>query len=79
ESTQDNNAEAEDVPLFLENARDVVRRFRTHPSIVMWIGRNEGVPQPILQTALQDMIWEEDGGRLYKGSSRIINLGGSGP
>ncbi len=79
ESTQDNNAEAEDVPLFVQNARDVVRRFRTHPSIVMWIGRNEGVPQPILQTALQDMIWEEDGGRLYKGSSRIINLGGSGP
>ncbi len=79
ESTQDNNAEAEDVPLFMDNARDVVRRFRTHPSIVMWIGRNEGVPQPILQTALQDMVWDEDGGRLYKGSSRIINLGGSGP
>ena len=79
ESTQDNNAEAEDVPLFVGNARDVVRRFRTHPSIALWIGRNEGVPQPILQAALQDMVWDEDGGRLYKGSSRIINLGGSGP
>ena len=79
ESTQDNDAEAEDVPLFVANARDTVRRFRTHPSIVLWIGRNEGVPQPILQTALQDMVWEEDGTRMYKGNSRIINLAGSGP
>ncbi|MGK6323200.1 glycosyl hydrolase 2 galactose-binding domain-containing protein [Sphingomonas sp. DT-51] len=79
ESTQDNDAEAQDVPLFVANARDVVRRYRTHPSIVLWFGRNEGVPQPALQTALQDMVWEEDGTRLYKGNSRIINLGGSGP
>ncbi|WP_445192616.1 glycosyl hydrolase 2 galactose-binding domain-containing protein [Sphingomonas sp. Tas61C01] len=79
ESTQDNDAEAEDVPLFVANARDTVRRFRTHPSIMLWIGRNEGVPQPILQTALQDMVWEEDGTRMYKGNSRIINLAGSGP
>jgi hypothetical protein len=79
ESTEDNDAEAEDVPLFVANARDTVRRFRNHPSIVLWIGRNEGVPQPILETALQDMVWREDGTRLYKGSSRIINFAGSGP
>ncbi|MBD8699648.1 beta galactosidase jelly roll domain-containing protein [Sphingomonas sp. CFBP 13714] len=79
ESTQDNDAEAQDVPLFVANARDVVRRYRTHPSIILWFGRNEGVPQPILQTALQDMVWREDGTRLYKGNSRVINLGGSGP
>jgi hypothetical protein len=79
ESTQDNDAEAQDVPLFVANARDVVRRYRTHPSIVLWFGRNEGVPQPVLQTALQDMVWQEDGTRIYKGNSRVINLGGSGP
>ncbi|SDA24603.1 LamG-like jellyroll fold domain-containing protein [Sphingomonas sp. NFR15] len=79
ESTQDGDAEAQDVPLFVANARDVVRRYRTHPSIVLWFGRNEGVPQPALQTALQDMVWQEDGTRLYKGNSRIINLAGSGP
>ena len=79
ESTQDNDAEAQDVPLFVANARDVVRRYRTHPSIVLWFGRNEGVPHPALQSALQDMVWQEDGTRLYKGNSRIINLGGSGP
>ena len=79
ESTQDNDAEAEDVPLFVANARDVVRRFRNHPSIVLWNGRNEGVPQPILQAALQDMVREEDGTRLYTGNSRLVNFGGSGP
>jgi hypothetical protein len=79
ESTQDNDAEAEDVPLFVANARDTVRRYRNHPSIVLWFGRNEGVPQPILQTALQDLVWAEDGTRMYKGNSRIINLAGSGP
>jgi hypothetical protein len=79
ESTQDGDAEAQDVPLFVANARDVVRRYRTHPSIVLWFGRNEGVPQPALQNALQEMVWQEDGTRLYKGNSRIINLAGSGP
>jgi hypothetical protein len=79
ESTQDGDAEAQDVPLFVANARDVVRHYRTHPSIVLWFGRNEGVPQPALQNALQEMVWQEDGTRLYKGNSRIINLAGSGP
>ena len=79
ESTQDNDAEAEDVPLFVANALDVVRRFGHHPSIVLWNGRNEGVPQPILQSALQDMVREADGTRLYTGNSRLVSFGGSGP
>ena len=48
ESTQNYNVEAEDPALFLENARDTILRFRNHPSIVVWCGRNEGVPQPII-------------------------------
>lgn len=79
ESTQDYNIEAEDVPLFLANAQDVVRRFRNHPSIVLWFGRNEGVPQPILNEGLADLIRHEDGTRLYMGSSNRINLHDSGP
>ncbi|MEG3165692.1 LamG-like jellyroll fold domain-containing protein [Sphingomonas sp. PB2P19] len=79
ESTQDYNIEAQDVPLFAANAEDVVRRFRNHPSIVAWFGRNEGVPQPILNEKLQAIINREDGTRLYMGSSNRVNLQNSGP
>ncbi len=79
DSTQDYNAEAQDVPLFLDNARDVVRRFRNHPSIVMWCGRNEGVPQPVLNQGLIRVFREEDGTRYYSPSSNRVNLRDSGP
>ncbi len=78
-STQNYNVEPQDVPLFLANARDVVARFRNHPSIVMWCGRNEGVPQPILNEGLIDVLREEDGTRYYSPGSNRINLRDSGP
>ncbi len=79
ESTEDYNVEAQDPALFMTNATDVVKRYRNHPSIVVWFGRNEGVPQPILNEALQNLIEKEDGTRLYMGSSNRINLQNSGP
>ena len=79
ESTQDYNIEAQDPQLFMTNATDTVKRFRNHPSIVVWFGRNEGVPQPILNEALQSLIHREDGTRLYMGSSNRVNLQNSGP
>ncbi len=79
ESTQDYNMEAEDPQLFLANATDAVRRFRNHPSIVAWFGRNEGVPQPILNNGLDTLLRAEDGTRLYMPSSNAVNLQGSGP
>jgi len=79
ESTQDYNLEAQDPQLFLQNAADVVSRFRNHPSIMVWIGRNEGVPQPILNEGLERLTRELDGTRYYAGSSNRINLQNSGP
>ncbi|MEG8042242.1 glycoside hydrolase family 2 TIM barrel-domain containing protein [Sphingomonas sp. LR59] len=79
ESTQDYNLEAQDPALFMTNATDVVKRYRNHPSIVAWFGRNEGVPQPILNEALETLIDTEDGTRLYMGSSNRVNLQNSGP
>ncbi|WP_294219085.1 LamG-like jellyroll fold domain-containing protein, partial [uncultured Sphingomonas sp.] len=79
ESTQDYNIEAQDPALFMANATDVVKRYRNHPSIVVWFGRNEGVPQPVLNERLQDLIATEDGTRLYMGSSNKVNLQNSGP
>jgi hypothetical protein len=78
-STQNYNAEPEDPALFLENARDVILRFRSHPSIVMWCGRNEGVPQPILNEGLIELIDSLDGTRYYSPSSNQVNLQNSGP
>ena len=78
-STQDWNVEPEDPALFVENARDVVKRFRNHPSIVLWCGRNEGVPQPVLNEGLIRTFAELDGTRYYSPSSNRVNLRDSGP
>ena len=79
ESTEDYNLEAADVPLFLDNVRDTVRHFRNHPSIIIWCGRNEGVPQPILNEGVIDVLRKEDGTRYYTPGSNRINLRNSGP
>jgi hypothetical protein len=79
ESTQDYNVEVQDPALFLANARDTILRFRNHPSIVIWCGRNEGVPQPILNEGLIDLTNSLDGTRYYSPTSNQVNLQNSGP
>lgn len=79
EVTTDSNVEAEDPQLFLANARDTLLRYRNHPSIVMWCGRNEGVPQPIINRGLIRLIHQLDGTRYYSPSSNQVNLEPSGP
>jgi len=78
-STQNYNAEPGDPQLFIDNARDTVRHYRNHPSIVVWCGRNEGVPPPFLNEKLIQVFHEEDGTRFYSPSSNQVNLRSSGP
>lgn len=78
-STQDFQVEPQDPQLFLQNAEDTVQRYRNHPSIVLWFGRNEGVPQPILNEGLADLVAKYDGTRHFTGSSNTVNLQNSGP
>jgi hypothetical protein len=78
-STQNYNIEPEDPALFLENARDTISRFRNHPSIAVWCGRNEGVPQPILNQGLEELARTVDGTRYYTPTSNQVNLQNSGP
>ena len=78
-STQDFQVEPQDPALFLSNARDVISRYRNHPSIAVWFGRNEGVPQPIINEGLAELAASLDGTRYYTGSSNSVNLQGSGP
>jgi hypothetical protein len=79
ESTQNYNLEAKDPALFLQNARDSILRFRHHPSIVVWCGRNEGVPQPVINEGLAALVRTLDHTRYYTGSSNQVNLRNSGP
>ena len=79
QSTQNFQVEPEDPQLFIANARDAIARYRNHPSIVVWFGRNEGVPYPMLNESLDDAVAQLDGTRWYTGSSNTINLQGSGP
>jgi hypothetical protein len=45
----------------------------------MWCGRNEGVPQPVLNEGLADLFLRLDGTRYYSPSSNRVNLRDSGP
>jgi hypothetical protein len=79
ESTQNYNIEAQDPELFLTNARDSILHFRHHASIILWCGRNEGVPQPIINEGLAKLVRTLDHTRYYTGSSNRVNLRNSGP
>ncbi|WP_408590335.1 glycosyl hydrolase 2 galactose-binding domain-containing protein [Novosphingobium sp.] len=79
QSTQNFQVEPQDPALFLANAADTVKRYRNHPSIVVWFGRNEGVPYPMLNEGLDDLLFRLDGTRWFTGSSNTVNLQGSGP
>jgi hypothetical protein len=79
DSTQNYNLEPDDSALFLANAGDTISRFRNHPSIVMWCGRNEGMPAPAVNEGLDELVRSLDGTRYYMGSSNVVNLQNSGP
>ena len=78
-STQDYQMEPEDPGLFLANAEDTIRRYRNHPSIAAWFGRNEGVPPRLINEGLERLTRTLDGTRWYTGSSNSVNLWFSGP
>ena len=78
-STEGFNQNVNDEVLFARNAREVVKRFRNHPSIAVWCPRNEGYAPTSLNRMLVDIIAEEDGTRHYNPNSRYMNLRPSGP
>ncbi|OYY72695.1 MAG: glycoside hydrolase family 2 [Sphingomonas sp. 28-63-12] len=78
-STQDHNGEPGDSALFLGNTADTISRFQYHPSIALWLGRNEGVPPPVLNTGIEEAVRQIDGTRLYLPNSRMVQMANSGP
>jgi hypothetical protein len=65
----DDGPNPDDVQTYLANVRDKILRFRNHPSIALWCGRNEGFPPPAINHALETMLPELDPTRLYQPSS----------
>jgi predicted GH43/DUF377 family glycosyl hydrolase len=59
----------DDVDLYLANVREKILRFRSHPSIALWCGRNEGDPPPAIDEGIRKLIAELERGRLYQPSS----------
>ncbi len=68
-----------DTDLYLANVREKIRRFRQHPSIAVWCGRNEGFPPPAIDRGIQQAMDALDPTRLYQPSStsgRGVHSGG---
>jgi hypothetical protein len=59
----------DDMATYVANAREKIVRFRNHPSIAVWCGRNEGPPPPEIDAALRKLMAELEPTRLYQPSS----------
>jgi len=68
-----------DPELFLDSARDKIKRYRNHPSIALWCGRNEGRPPAVIDQGLAKAIAELDGTRRYQPTSNDDGVHGNGP
>lgn len=69
----------DDPQLFLDNVRDAVLRYRNHPSIALWCGRNEGMPPVVLDEGMRRLTTELDGTRYYQSHSSDVGVNGNGP
>lgn len=65
--------------LFIDNATDWVKRIRNHPSIAIYVGRNEGNPPAVLDNALSRIVKEYHPGIHYISHSAAGVVSGGGP
>ncbi len=65
--------------LYLEHVRDTVRRYRSHPSIVVWCGANEGTPSAEIDAGACTAVAEEHPGVTYLSNSAAGVVSGGGP
>lgn len=65
--------------MFVDNARDYVKRIRRHPSIALYCGRNEGNPPASLDSALRATVAELHPDMHYISHSAAGVVSGFGP
>ncbi len=68
-----------DHAMFMSNARDKIRRVRSHPSLALYCGRNEGVAPPDLDDGMRAAVSALDGTRYYLPASASGVVTGHGP
>ncbi|WP_199716521.1 discoidin domain-containing protein [Micromonospora musae] len=66
-------------PGYVDIAADTIRRYRHHPSIVVWCGANEGDPPPIVDAGLKQAVAAEHPEILYIPNSASGIVSGRGP
>lgn len=80
QANQSDGPPVNDVDLYLANCREKILRFRSHPSIALWCGRNESDPAPqAVADGLLKMTGELDPARFYQpnsGDGRGVRSGG---
>ena len=64
---------------FNDIAEEYVRRIRNHPSIGLYVGRNEGYPPAEIDSFLTEMIVREHPGMCYIPHSAADGVSGGGP
>ena len=69
----------DDNDMFMANAEDYVRKIRNHPSIALYVGRNEGNPPEILNTGLEQLVKRLHPGMYYIPHSASGMVSGNGP
>jgi hypothetical protein len=70
---------SDDLPGYVEIARDTIVRYRTHPSIVIWCGANEQHPPAGIESGISAAVREEDDEILYLPDSAAGFVSGHGP
>ncbi|MDR2615294.1 MAG: discoidin domain-containing protein [Oscillospiraceae bacterium] len=70
--------EPADVPMFLENAADRIKKYRSHASLAIYCGRNEGNPSPEIDAPLRRLTETLDGTRIYFPCSAMPPVGSGG-
>lgn len=65
-----NGSDAPSAPgVFLDNASDRLLAYRNHPSIALWCGANEGIPDSSVNSPLRNLVSSLDGTRKYIAAS----------
>lgn len=68
-----------DEDMFMDNARDKILRNRSHASLALYCGRNEGNPPATLDASLRKETTSLDGSRHYISHSAADTVSGFGP